>query len=89
MAPRVLWTPRSVFALVLAAVADDPERAFEHLRTLLFDVSQALFACRDAAQAQLALERFAQQRFHALLHHYQLSNWVLYFGSERVTRPLG
>jgi hypothetical protein len=63
---------------MLELVADDPERAFEDLRTLLFDVTRALFACRDAVAAQQALERFEDHRFESLLHHYQLSNWVLY-----------
>jgi len=63
---------------LLEAVALDPERAFEDLRSLLFDVSCALLGCRSAPQAQLALESFSGHRFEALLHHYQLSNWVLY-----------
>jgi hypothetical protein len=29
-------------------------------------------------QAQAALEGFADHRFAPLLHHYQLSNWILY-----------
>jgi hypothetical protein len=66
------------FAALLDDVADQPERAFEDLRRLLFDVSRALYACRDAVQAQLVLEGFTEHRFHCLLHHYQLSNWVLY-----------
>lgn len=63
---------------LLEAVALDPERAFEDLRSLLFDVSRALLGCRNAPEAQRVLERFGEHRFASLLHHYQLSNWVLY-----------
>lgn len=63
---------------LLEAVALDPERAFEDLRSLLFDVSRALLGCRNVLQAQAVLESFAAHRFASLLHHYQLSNWVLY-----------
>ena len=57
---------------------EDPERAFEDLRELLFDASLALSACADADAAMTTLTRFEQHRFAALLHHYELSNWVLY-----------
>lgn len=77
----------SDFAALLASVADDPERAFEDLRTLLFDVSLALLGCRDASQAQLVLEGFCEHRFEALLHHYQLSNWVLYSRAYASSAP--
>lgn len=66
------------FQALLEAVALDPERAFEDLRSLLFDVSRALLECRGVTEAHDVLERFAGHRFAALLHHYQLSNWVLY-----------
>jgi len=66
------------FAGLLEAVVEQPERAFEDLRALLFDVSCALLLCSDALQAEQALEGFAAHRFASLLHHYQLSNWVLY-----------
>ena len=66
------------FAGLLETVVEQPERAFEDLRALLYDVSCALLGCRDATQAHQALEGFAGHRFAALLHHYQLSNWVLY-----------
>jgi hypothetical protein len=63
---------------LLEAVTLDPERAFEDLRSLLFDVSRALLDCRSATAAHDVLEGFGAHRFSALLHHYQLSNWVLY-----------
>jgi hypothetical protein len=66
------------FAALLDAVTADPERAFEDLRQLLFDASRALSTCRDAQAAQEVLESFARHRFASLLHHYQLSNWILY-----------
>jgi hypothetical protein len=75
------------FAALLDAVVEDPERAFEDLRALLFDVSRALLACSDAVAAQLALEQFAAHRFESLLHHYQLSNWVLYARAYGATAP--
>jgi hypothetical protein len=66
------------FAAMLEAVAREPERAFEDLRALLYDAAGALMACPTALAAQAALEDFSGHRFAALLHHYQLSNWILY-----------
>lgn len=66
------------FSALIEAVVDDPERAFEDLRALLFDVTMALCACSDAMSAQRTLERFDDHRFASLLHHFQLSAWVLY-----------
>lgn len=84
------------FEALLEAVALEPEQAFEALRELLFDVATGLLECRSVADAALVLEHFAEHRFSALLHHYQLSNWVLYaraYGvagaeQERVVREL-
>jgi hypothetical protein len=75
------------FAALLDTVAENPERAFEDLRALLFDVSCALLGCRDAPQAQRTLERFAGHRFESLLHHYQLSIWVLYARAYAAPAP--
>jgi hypothetical protein len=66
------------FARLLEGVAAGPERAFEDLRALLVDVGTTLGACTNADAAQDALERFAGHRFAPLLHHFQLSNWILY-----------
>lgn len=66
------------FAKLMEGVTAAPERAFEEMRALLVDAGTALLACRDAEEAQVALERFKDHRFAALLHHYQLSNWILY-----------
>jgi hypothetical protein len=60
------------------AVAADPERAFEDLRSLLFDASLALASCTSAAQADAELDRFADRRFACFLHHFELATWVLY-----------
>jgi len=70
--------PEARFSALLEEVALQPERAFEDLRALLFDAATALHACPGMTQAQTALEGFADRRFAPLLHHYQLSNWILY-----------
>jgi hypothetical protein len=66
------------FAALVSSMSQDPERAFEDLRALLFDVTRALLPCNNAIDAELVLERFADHRFGSLLHHFQLSNWLLY-----------
>jgi hypothetical protein len=75
------------FATLMTEVSDDPDRAFEDLRRLLFDAATALLACRDVEQAQEQLERLAGHRFGALLHHYQLSNWILYSRAYAAPAP--
>ncbi len=62
----------------LGEVAADPDRAFADLRELLFDAASALVACPDLDDAAAILEGFATHRFHGLLHHYELSNWILF-----------
>ncbi|MDP2306009.1 MAG: hypothetical protein Q8P18_08275 [Pseudomonadota bacterium] len=66
------------FEALLRTVADDPERAFEELRQLLFDAATTLVTCDGVDAGVEALGRFATHRFAALLHHYEVSNWVLY-----------
>jgi hypothetical protein len=66
------------FQRLLEGVSVTPERAFEDLRALLVDAGTALLACPDATAAHDALEGLAGHRFAPLLHHYQLSNWILY-----------
>ncbi|HVZ85426.1 MAG TPA: hypothetical protein VHG72_00535 [Polyangia bacterium] len=66
------------FAALLDDVVREPERAFEDLRALLFDAAASLLTCRGIADAQAVLEGFGGRRFAPLLHHYQLSNWILY-----------
>ncbi len=70
--------PEAGFSALLEEVTRAPERAFEDLRALLFDAACALVACETATAAQAALEGLAGHRFAPLLHHYQLSNWILY-----------
>ncbi len=66
------------FEEMLRSVAEDPERAFEDLRALLFDAATTLYGCADVTSAALALEKLEDRRFAEILHHYELSNWVLY-----------
>lgn len=66
------------FEALLASVASNPEQAFEDLRQLLFDASVAMLGCKNADEAYARLEVFDAHRFGALLHHYELANWVLY-----------
>jgi hypothetical protein len=66
------------FARLLEGVTAAPERAFEDMRALLVDAGTALLGCADADAAQIALERFAGHRLAPLIHHFQLSNWILY-----------
>jgi hypothetical protein len=78
------------FAKLLAQLARDPDRAFADLRELLSDATAALFACRNGEQAHAALRALDRHRFGALLHRYELSNWVLYaraYGGRRGSSP--
>jgi hypothetical protein len=70
--------PAAGFEALMQEVSREPERAFEDMRALLLDVVTALLACADADHAQQALSGFAGHRFEPLLHHFQLSNWILY-----------
>jgi len=66
------------FEALLRGIAADPVGAFEGLRRLLYDATRALAACKGASEALGALAGFDSDRFAPLLHHYELSNWVLY-----------
>jgi hypothetical protein len=68
----------AAFATLLEGVSREPERAFEDMRQLLLDAATGLLTCTDGAAADAILEGFAGHRFEPLLHHYQLSNWILY-----------
>ena len=70
--------PDEGFEALLQAIAADPERAFEDLRALLFDATTSLVAARGVDEAAAALAALDGRRFAPLLHHYELSNWVLY-----------
>ena len=66
------------FAALLTEVAGAPERAFAELRTLLFDACIALAAAPDAEVALQAFAKLDTHKFAPLLHHYALSDWILY-----------
>jgi hypothetical protein len=70
--------PEDRFEALLQEVSADPDRAFEDLRAMLFDAATALVASPDVDAAAEALARFDGHRFGPLLHHYELSNWILY-----------
>jgi hypothetical protein len=75
------------FSKLLERCAADPELAFEHLRQLLFDATGALFAADSAVAGDRALAKFDQHPFAPLLHHYELSNWVLYARAYGDAKP--
>ena len=66
------------FAALLQGIAEDPAQAFEDLRGLLFAASTSLMAARNAEAAHHVLCKLEGHRFAALLHHYELSTWILY-----------
>ncbi len=66
------------FEALLHHIARHPERAFEELRSLLFDATLALYESESPEEATVALAAFDRHIFSALLHHYELSNWVLF-----------
>ncbi len=80
--------PAAGFAALIEDVAGQPERAFEELRALLLDAVTALLPCRGAREAQSVLESFAGRRFEPLLHHFQLSNWILYARAYAGSSPV-
>lgn len=66
------------FEALLQDVAKDPERAFEDLRQLLFDACMSLVHKQSIGEAAEAMATFDTHRFAPLLHHYELSTWILY-----------
>jgi hypothetical protein len=71
-------SPAKRFAALLETMARDPEASFESLRELLYDTALALVAAPAADDAHAILAHAAAHPFGALLHRYELSNWVLY-----------
>jgi hypothetical protein len=65
------------FEQMLEETSKDPDRAFEDLRALLFDATTSLLWCSSPDEAAAALEPLEARRFAPLLHHYELSNWIL------------
>jgi hypothetical protein len=70
--------PEDRFEELLQQTSADPDRAFEDLRELLFDTAMALLPARGVQEASEILAAAATHRFAPLLHHYDLSNWILY-----------
>ena len=70
--------PEEAFEVMLDEVSRDPDKAFEDLRELLFDTSTALVRAPSVEEAAAAIARFDGHRFAPLLHHYELSTWILY-----------
>jgi hypothetical protein len=66
------------FEALLASLAEAPERAFADLCFLLFDATSALYEATSADDGLAALAALDGHRFAPLLHHYELSTWVLY-----------
>lgn len=66
------------FEGLLQEMAADPAAAFADLRALLFDAATGLLACAGAEDAVAVLAALGGHRFAPILHHYELSNWVLY-----------
>lgn len=66
------------FERMIEGVAEDPEGAFASLRQMLVDVTAALFAVDRADDAAEILASFESHRFGALMHRFELSNWLLY-----------
>jgi hypothetical protein len=77
--------PADRFEALLGEIAQEPERAFEDLRSLLFDASTSLVRCDSLAAAAEILDGFAAHRFEPLLHHYELSTWILHARSRAAT----
>jgi hypothetical protein len=70
--------PERDFEKLLEEVAEAPERAFADLRTLLVDATAALLSSQRVEDSLDALVALESHRFGALLHRYELSNWLLY-----------
>ncbi len=70
--------PEDAFEAMLDEVSRDPDKAFEDLRELLFDASTALVRAPSVEEAAEIIARFDGHRFGPLLHHYELSTWILY-----------
>ncbi len=73
----------AAFESLLEDIAGAPETAFRDLRALLFDASVALIASASPEVTATTLARFDGQRFAPILHHFELSTWVLRARLER------
>jgi hypothetical protein len=75
------------FESLLSDIAGDPAAAFADLRSLLMDASWALYESNDVEAAMLRLDALDRHRFAPLLHHYELSTWVLDARARAKGRP--
>ncbi len=80
--------PARGFERLLGRVADDPDRAFADLRELLSDAAASLYACDTAERGYNALAALDAHPFSALLHRYEISNWVLYARAYGARAPV-
>ncbi|MDP3274756.1 MAG: hypothetical protein Q8Q09_06130 [Deltaproteobacteria bacterium] len=74
------------FELWLDGLAHDPERAFEDLRALLFDLCVGLLASKSLDDAVAVFDAHSDRRFAGIVHHYELSNWLLHTRAYAATR---
>jgi hypothetical protein len=88
-AARAAGLSSAGFEALLRAMAADPERAFADLRELLSDAMRALTACKDGPAAFRVLADLDRRSFAPLLHHYELSNWILYARAYAASGPRG
>lgn len=65
------------FEALLEGLTREPERSFEELRRLLYEVSLALVEPMSPEAACARLEAFDQRPLAPLLHHFELPTWVL------------
>ena len=70
--------PARRFEALLAETTEDPERAFGDLRELLFDATTSLVLASSVDDATDRLTSFDGHRFAPFLHHYEISNWILF-----------
>ena len=68
----------ATFRQLLERLALDPSRAFSQLRGLLFDVATSLARARGVDDAAERLDAHEKHPLFPLLHHYNLSNWLLH-----------
>jgi hypothetical protein len=75
------------FEALLGRAAEAPEKSFEQLRELLFDASRALLEVDSPSAGLEVLERFDDHPFAPILHHYELTTWVLRARIDRANGP--
>lgn len=77
------------FASWLEEMESGPERAFEDLRSLLFDASTKLAMAKTVNEASAVLDGMSSRRFFALLHHFELPTWIMRSRSRVTEAPAG